>query len=74
MRQNHMIFLNELRDQTVREAIRGNVTLHNCSQCHKDKTQFCDKCHQAANLHPHCFECHSYSASGSAIVLSQGGP
>ena len=74
MRQNHKIFLNELRDKTVREGIRSNVTLNSCSQCHKDKTRFCDKCHQAANLHPDCFDCHSYSAAGSPAVLLRGGP
>ena len=64
MRQNHMILLQELRDKTVREGIRNKVTLRSCSRCHKDKTRFCDKCHQAANLHPDCFDCHSYSSAG----------
>jgi hypothetical protein len=43
--------------------------LHSCSQCHKDKAQFCDKCHTAANLHPDCFDCHSYSTAAQPVVL-----
>ena len=74
MRQNHMILLKELRDKTVREGIRNDVTLSSCSQCHQDKAQFCDKCHQAANLHPDCFDCHSYAATGSKVALLRGGP
>ena len=60
MRQNHMVFLNELRDKTVREGIRSDVTLNSCSQCHKDKTQFCDKCHERAGVKLDCFGCHTY--------------
>lgn len=69
MRQNHRIFLQELRDKTVRDGIRTEVTLHSCSQCHKDKAQFCDKCHNAANLHPDCFDCHSYSTAAQTVVF-----
>ena len=72
MRLNHMDLLEELRDKTVREGIRSEVTLRSCSQCHKDKTQFCDKCHQAANLRPDCFDCHSYSADRSVARLERG--
>jgi len=74
MRQNHRVFLYELRDRTVRDGVRSEVTLSSCSQCHKDKTRFCDKCHHAANLHPDCFDCHSYSKSSQSVVLLNGGP
>ena len=72
MRQNHRVLLEELRDKTVRDGIRNEVTLRSCSQCHKDKAQFCDKCHQAANLHPDCFDCHSYSTDLPVAYLDRG--
>lgn len=74
MRQNHRVFLRELRDKTVRKGIRNEVTLRSCSQCHKDKTQFCDKCHNSVNLHPDCFDCHSYSATVPSVVSPVGAP
>jgi len=74
MRQNHRIFLRELRDRTVRERIRSEITLRSCSQCHKDKTQFCDKCHDAVNLRPDCFDCHAYSTTARAVVPPEGEP
>lgn len=74
MRQNHRVFLRELRDKTVRQGIRNEITLRSCSQCHKDKAQFCDKCHNAANLHPDCFDCHSYSPTTRVAVSLERAP
>lgn len=74
MRQNHRVFLRELRDKTVREGVRNEVTLRSCSQCHKDKAQFCDKCHNAVNLRPDCFDCHSYSTTTQPALFVQGTP
>ena len=74
MRQNHRVLLFELRDKTVRDGIQNEVTLSSCSQCHKDKTRFCDQCHNAANLHPDCFACHFYSKSSQPVVLLNRGP
>jgi hypothetical protein len=74
MRQNHRLLLFELRDKAAREGIRNEITLSSCSQCHKDKTQFCDKCHNAANVHPDCFDCHSYSKSSQPVALLYGKP
>jgi hypothetical protein len=74
MRGNHRVFLRELRDKTVRDGIRNEVTLSSCSQCHKDKAQFCDKCHNAVNLRPDCFDCHSYSTTMKAVVFQEGKP
>jgi len=71
MRQNHRVFLRELRDKTVREGIRNEVTLRSCGQCHKDKTQFCDKCHNSVNLRPDCFDCHSYPTNVQPVVLER---
>jgi hypothetical protein len=74
MRQNHRVLLRELRDGTVREGIRNKVTLSGCSQCHKDKARFCDKCHNAVNLHPDCFNCHFYSTTVPTVALLRGAP
>ena len=60
MRINHMILLKEIRDQVVREGNRSDIALNGCSKCHTKKERFCDQCHNAVNLNPTCFNCHSY--------------
>ena len=68
MRASHMDLLNDWRDAVVREGVReyvsGNsgkpyeMSLSNgCLGCH-EKTDSCDACHDAANVKPHCWECH----------------
>jgi hypothetical protein len=74
MRQNHRVLLYELRDKTVRDNVRSELTLRSCSECHKDKSQFCDKCHQSANVHPDCFNCHSYSKPTPSLALLNRAP
>ena len=74
MRQNHRVFLRELCDKTVREGVRNEITLRSCSQCHKDKAQFCDKCHNTVNLHPDCFDCHFYSITTRPVASLEGAP
>ena len=27
-------------------------------QCHTNKAEFCNKCHEYANVEPYCWECH----------------
>ncbi len=68
MRSTHMQLLNEWRDQTVREGMRiytGSggrqyaVSLSNtCMQCHYNKENFCDRCHNYASVRPYCWDCH----------------
>lgn len=68
MRANHMQLLDEWRDLVLRE---GNLvyestggkkyimSLQNtCMHCHSNKKEFCDKCHNYANVKPYCWSCH----------------
>ena len=64
----HMQFLNDWRDQALREGNRWYVnkegkkiwiSLQNtCLRCHSNKKEFCDKCHNYAAVNPYCWDCH----------------
>ncbi len=68
MRANHMRLLNEWRDSVVREGKRtytaadGKVhtisLTETCLECHSNKTEFCDRCHDYAGVTPTCWNCH----------------
>jgi hypothetical protein len=68
IRTNHMQLLNDWRDKVVREKQRyflapdGNyyeMSLSNtCMQCHPNKSEFCDQCHNYLNVFPYCWDCH----------------
>ncbi len=60
MRYHHMDLLKEIRDQVLRDGIRGEVLFNGCKRCHTSRERFCDKCHDAVNLNPDCFGCHDY--------------
>jgi hypothetical protein len=60
MRYQHMDYLKELRDAGVRGGARREVSLADCRRCHVSRERFCDRCHEAVNLTPDCFECHYY--------------
>ncbi len=80
MRRNHMDFLEQQRDETVRQGIRGGkYSLQGCIDCHatadpsieggKVRTieTFCDQCHAYAAVRPDCWGCHNPKAtSGTA--------
>jgi hypothetical protein len=65
---NHMDLLNQWRDQVVRENDRfeesTDGTFHEksltntCLNCHENKDQFCDKCHNYLGVDPYCWQCH----------------
>ena len=69
MRTSHMDLLNEWRDQVVREGKRvyvafdgteHNMSLSNtCLDCHSNKEEFCDECHNYAGVKPYCWDCHN---------------
>ena len=63
MRFHHMDLLKGIRDDAVRDGQRGEVGLSTCSTCHTHRDQFCDRCHNAVNLHLDCFGCHYYPTS-----------
>jgi len=60
MRPYHPAYLFQERDYTVRGTIvKGERhVLARCASCHTDRSQFCDRCHAAANVNLDCFECH----------------
>jgi hypothetical protein len=60
MRYHHWEFLKDLRDDVLRDGNRGGIRLQDCRQCHESRAAFCDRCHEAVNLTPDCWNCHSY--------------
>ncbi len=65
----HMKMLDEWRDEVVRSADRfytststGKVYEKSlqltCMECHSNKTKFCDRCHDYADVDPFCWDCH----------------
>ena len=68
MRDNHMVLLNEWRDDVLREGGRGSVKVGGqkyekglqmaCMQCHSNKEKFCDTCHEYSSVKPYCWDCH----------------
>ena len=68
MRAEHMQLLNNWRDSVVRSGNRiytasdgkqYSMSLQNtCLNCHSNKKEFCDKCHNYMAVNPYCFDCH----------------
>lgn len=68
MRSQHMVLLKDWRDQAVRYGNREyraedgtvyQVSLQNtCLDCHSNKEDFCDRCHEYNNVKPDCWTCH----------------
>ena len=68
MRANHMKMLAAWRDEAVREGNRlypakdgrtfEKSLTGTCIQCHANKEQFCDRCHNYVGAKPTCFSCH----------------
>lgn len=85
MKTDHMQMLIDWRDQVVREGLRevtgddGTVfamSLSNtCLGCHTNKAQFCDRCHDYADVTPTCWDCHTDPASlGSQTAAEATSP
>ena len=69
MREYHMDLLREWRDDYVRQVDFVHVSSHTgakhvqslsntCLDCHSNKTEFCDRCHNYTAVDPYCWECH----------------
>ena len=68
MKAGHMQLLDLWREKVVREASRVyvntegkafNMSLSNtCLDCHSNKADFCDRCHNYASVSPYCWDCH----------------
>lgn len=69
MRVNHMKLLADWKINVVREEKRvyaaedGKEYLmcieETCLDCHSNKEEFCDVCHQNAGVEPNCWSCHN---------------
>lgn len=60
MRFHHMDLLKELRIKVVRDGQPQELGFDKCRQCHPNKNQFCNKCHNSVSLYPDCWGCHYY--------------
>ena len=68
MRAEHMQILNDWRNIVVRDGQRiytnssgkkFEMSLSNtCLECHANKAEFCDRCHNYASVTPYCWDCH----------------
>lgn len=68
MRANHMDLLNQWRDEVVRQGDRFTTGPHGnriekslsntCLDCHANKDQFCNECHNYMAVDPYCWDCH----------------
>ena len=68
MQREHMKVLDLWRHTVVRNGQRiyvnpqgkeFNMSLSNtCLDCHSNKAEFCDRCHDYASVRPYCWTCH----------------
>ena len=68
IRANHMRLLVDWREEAVRNAKRDYINSkgqrylaslsNNCMECHSNKSQFCDQCHNYVAVAPNCWGCH----------------
>jgi hypothetical protein len=82
MKHSHMILLRQWRDDAVRRNIRTyrayngksydiSLTGTCLQQCHKEKAQFCDRCHAYNGVQePACWNCH---VDPNGALVSTGG-
>ncbi len=69
MRADHMQLLDKWRESVVREGDRIYVSpegreyamslTNTCLDCHSNRAQFCDRCHDYASVRPYCWACHT---------------
>lgn len=68
MNNTHMTLLQDWRETVVRTGARTyvasdgkkyNMSLTNtCLNCHPNKAEFCDQCHNYTGIKPYCWDCH----------------
>jgi hypothetical protein len=74
MTAEHMQLLDQWRHNVVRNAKREfvnvegktfNMSLSNtCLDCHSNKAEFCDRCHNYASVDVYCWDCHIDNPKG----------
>lgn len=73
MRFHHMDLLKETRSDVIRAGLKGGITLAGCGDCHHNRDQFCDRCHEKASVSLDCFGCHYYLTASELEELEGGG-
>lgn len=68
MKAEHMQLLDLWREAVVRQGDRIYVSpdgkeysmslTSTCLDCHSNKANFCDRCHNYASVRPYCWNCH----------------
>jgi len=68
MKTQHMQLLYTWRETVVREGNRIYVNdsgksfkmslTDTCLDCHSEKAEFCDQCHNYTSVTPYCWDCH----------------
>lgn len=74
MATEHMQLLDQWRHSVVRNGQREFVTAEGktfnmsltstCLDCHSNKAEFCDRCHNYASVRPYCWDCHIDNPKG----------
>ena len=74
MKENHMQLLDNWKNSVVRDGIRTyvatdgkeyTISLSNtCLECHSNKAEFCDQCHDYVGVKPFCWDCHNIPEEG----------
>ncbi len=74
----HKDLLADWKESVVRKGIRtylaGDMKSYTmsltgtCMNCHKDKAEFCDRCHNYMGVQPRCWDCHVYPKEVSLPV------
>lgn len=64
-----MMLLNEWRNEMVRQGKNYYVSTtgkeykirltETCLGCHRNTSEFCDRCHSYVGVNPYCWECHN---------------
>jgi len=81
MKAGHMQLLDEWRDNVVRKTDRiyvnnkgkeFNMSLSNsCLDCHSNREEFCDKCHNYVSVSPYCWDCHIDNPKEKTFKVSE---
>lgn len=68
MRAKHTDLLTDWKTSVVRENNRTYIASYGqeydisltgtCLDCHSNKAEFCDRCHDYAGVKPYCWDCH----------------
>lgn len=61
----HSVVRNGQREFVTAEGKTFNMSLSNtCLDCHSNKAEFCDRCHDYASVRPYCWDCHIENPKG----------